>query len=191
MTPTRGTATVRHRSARSRVDVVAKHPGGRKSYWHLKIKDRLTEIEAWARDGYLEKHIAKMLGVSLTTFYKFKSEKSELANALKVNKEIADIEIENALRSRALGFEYKEKTTITEALPDGTIVRYKEKEITKRVLPDTTAQIFWLKNRQPAKWRDAWKIQLTGNNDGPVELANLSLEEYKKIRQEMIDDDDC
>lgn len=170
---------------------MAKHPGGRKSYWDLKIKDRLTEIEAWARDGYLDIHIAKLLDVSIRTFMKYKSEKSQLAQVLKVNKEIADIEIENALRSRALGFEYKEKTTITEALPDGTIVRYKEKEITKRVLPDTTAQIFWLKNRQPAKWRDAWKIQLTGDNDGPVELANLSLEEYKKIRQEMIDDDDC
>lgn len=168
-----------------------KHAGGRKSYWELKIKPRLLEIEAWARDGYLERHMFQLLGISETTFYKYKAEQPELAKALKVNKEIADIEIENALRKRALGFEYEEKTTIAEALPDGTIVRYKEKTVTKKVLPDVTAGIFWLKNRQPAKWRDAWKLQLTGKDDGPMEFAKLSKEEYKKAREEMLAEDDC
>ena len=28
------------------------------------------------------------------------------------------------------------------------------KKVTKQVAPDTTAQIFWLKNRKPDKWRD-------------------------------------
>lgn len=165
---------------RSKNNVVTKHPGGRKSYWDLKIKDRLTEIEAWARDGYLEKHIAKMLGVSETTFFKYKCEKPELSRALKVNKEIADILIENALRDRALGYEYEEKTSEKFIGADGEISRSVEKTIIKKVLPDVTAQIFWLKNRQPEKWRDKRQTQLTGIDDGPIKVSSEN-----EIKREM------
>lgn len=32
----------------------------------------------------------------------------------------------------------------------------------KEVEPDTTAQIFWLKNRKPDKWRDKQDVQISG-----------------------------
>ena len=46
------------------------------------------------------------------------------------------------------------------------------KEITKEVVPDTTAQIFWLKNRKPEKWRDKRVID-DANNKGADILANM------------------
>lgn len=33
------------------------------------------------------------------------------------------------------------------------------KEVTKEVIPDTTAQIFWLKNRKPEDWRDKREVE--------------------------------
>ena len=60
-----------------------------------------------------------------------------------------DIEVENALLKRALGYEYVEER-IEKSKRDGVKVI----QTVKQVVPDTTAQIFWLKNRRPDKWRD-------------------------------------
>lgn len=52
---------------------------------------------------------------------------------------------------RALGYEYTETTR--EYIPELDEMKT-TKKVTKQVAPDTTAQIFWLKNRKPDKWRD-------------------------------------
>lgn len=91
---------------------------------------------------------------------------SSLSSSLKKGKAPVDIEVENALLKRALGYEYKETTTEIEEVPTGKldehgkpIMKQKKhiRETTKMVLPDVTAQIFWLKNRKPDQWRE--KIQ--------------------------------
>lgn len=64
-----------------------------------------------------------------------------------------DVQVENALLKRALGFDYEEVTTEIVNLPDGT-QRKHIKKVTKMVVPDTVAAIFWLKNRKPMQWRD-------------------------------------
>ncbi len=112
-------------------------------------KDKLLLLESWARDGLLDDTIAKRIGISKTTLYDWKKRFPDFANALKKGKEIVDIEVENALLKRAKG--YMTTEIKTETLPNG-----KEKKITikKEVPPDVTAQIYWLKNRQPQKWRD-------------------------------------
>lgn len=61
--------------------------------------------------------------------------------------------VENALLKRALGYSYEEVTTEIEEMADGSQKKH-VKRTTKMVPPDTTAQIFWLKNRRPDKWRD-------------------------------------
>jgi len=74
-----------------------------------------------------------------------------------------DIEVENALLKRALGFEYEEVTTEIEDVPtgktgeDGKPIFKQRKHIkktTKLVPPDTAAAFIWLKNRKPQQWRD-------------------------------------
>ena len=72
----------------------------------------------------------------------------EISEALKKGKEVVDIQVENALLKRALGYEYtEERIEISEK--DGKKVI----QTVKQVIPDTTAIIFWLKNRRPGKWR--------------------------------------
>ena len=72
-----------------------------KSKWD-KIKDKLTLVEGWARDGLTDEQIAKNLGISKTTLYKYKNEHSELFELLKKGKEVVDYEVENALLRNAL-----------------------------------------------------------------------------------------
>ena len=114
-------------------------------YQHWLTPEGLTLLEGWARDGLTDEQIAHNMGISAATLYNWKSKYLEIVEALKKGKDVIDREVENALLKRALGFQYDEIT-----LKGGV----ETKRVTKMVVPDTTAQIFWLKNRRPDKWRD-------------------------------------
>jgi hypothetical protein len=137
------------------------------------VRPKLLLIEAWARDGLTDEDIAKNLKISESSFYLYKSEHSEFSDSLKRGKEEVDITVENALYKRALGYTYEEVTReLVQAVgKDGPIIeedehgnlRFKQelkvvKVVTKEVVADTTAQIFWLKNRKPKEWRDKQEI---------------------------------
>lgn len=109
----------------------------------------LTLLKGWARDGLTDEQIAHNMGVSAATLYNWKREHLEIFEALKKGKEVVDYQVENALLKRALGYDYQEeKVEISEK--DGKKVT----QTIKHVPADTTAQIYWLKNRRPDKWRD-------------------------------------
>lgn len=136
--------------------------------------DGLIKIQGWARAGLTDKQIAKNIGVSEVTLCKWKNDCPEFYAALQKSKEVVDYEVENALLKRALGYEYDE----VQVKKKGDVVI--ERTITrKQVPPDTTAQIFWLKNRQPEKWRDRKNIDLTGNVNNPFE--GMTTDELKKL----------
>lgn len=109
----------------------------------------LLKIEGWARDGLIDEQIAQNIGIRAATLYEWKKRFPQFSEALKKGKEIVDRQVENALLKRALGYEYEE---IKEKFEDGVLT---ERTVTKKeVVADTTAQIFWLKNRKPDTWRD-------------------------------------
>ena len=111
--------------------------------------ESLILLEGWARDGLTDEQLAKKMGIGTRTLYEWKEKHPQISQALKKGKEVVDIQVENALLKRALGYEYtEEKVEISEK--DGRKVT----QTVKHVAPDTTAQIFWLKNRRPEKWRD-------------------------------------
>lgn len=45
--------------------------------------DGLLLLEGWARDGLTDAEIAHNMGISHTSFYKYRNENAEFANALK------------------------------------------------------------------------------------------------------------
>lgn len=115
--------------------------------------ENLILLEGWAREGLTDIQIAGKIGISKQTLYDWKKKYADFSDSLKKGKDVIDRQVENALLKRALGYEYEETS---EKYEGGELV---EKKITKKqVVPDTTAQIFWLKNRQPSKWRD--KVQV-------------------------------
>lgn len=120
----------------------------------------LLKIEGWARDGALEEQIANNIGIAQKTLIEWKNKYPELNNALKKGKEVIDIQVENALLKRALGYQ------TTEYMIDE---KGRKKAIKKQIAPDVVAQIFWLKNRKPKEWRD--KRDIGFDNALPIVLS--------------------
>lgn len=139
-------------------------------------EEGLLKIEGWARDGLTDKQIAGNMGVAERTFTDWKKKFSAISAVLKKGKEVIDRQVENALLKRALGYEYVETTK--ELTDLGLTVT---KQVTKQVAPDTTAQIFWLKNRKPQEWRDKKETEVTGNLSVNNPFSDLSVEELRKL----------
>lgn len=132
-------------------------------YEHWRTAEGLLMIEAWARDGLTDDDIADKIGISRSTLYEWKKKFSDISDALKRGKEIVDAKVENALLKRALGCKYTETRTEESEFGEKKVVT-----IEKEALPDTTAQIFWLKNRRPDKWRDRQDIDMS--NSAPPDI---------------------
>lgn len=141
--------------------------------------DGLLKIEGWARDGLTDKQIAHNVGVTEQTLNVWKKKYPSLSESLKRGKEVIDIQVENALLKRALGFEYEEVKQIIEQDSSGKDKKKIEKT-KKLIIPDVTAQIFWLKNRKPEDWRDKRETQISGEiKTNPFD--ELSVEELRKL----------
>ena len=132
----------------------------------------LTMIEGWARDGLSLQQIAKNIGVSDSTFRRWKEKYQLIRAAIKKGAEPVDYQVENAMLRSALGYREKVRKPVKlktkKQLKDkGTIeeerIEYVEEEI--YIKPDITAQIFWLKNRRPDKWRDRQERVVTTVED--------------------------
>ncbi len=129
---------------------------GKYEYWLT--PEGLLKLEGWARDGLTDEQIAENMRIHRDTLNEWKKKYSDISDSLKRGKDVVDIQVENALLKRALGgFSCKETTSML--TDDGMRVI---KVVEKEVAPDTTAQIFWLKNRRPDKWRDKQDVQVSG-----------------------------
>lgn len=137
------------------------------SKYDTHVKPKLLLIEAWCRDGLTMDNIAKNLDVAKSTFFEYVKEHSELSDSLKKNKEVADVIIENELYEKAKG----KVITLNKVkvLNDGSCIDYQEEAY---IPGDTTAQIFWLKNRKPKEWRDKQEIEHSGTLDVDIERMN-------------------
>ena len=114
--------------------------------------DGLLRVTGWARDGLTDQQISHNMGIAYSTFREWVKRFPALSAALKKGKAPVDIEVENALLKRALGYDAEE--TITEIREVGVKTTKHVKKVLRHIPPDTTAQIFWLKNRRPGRWRD-------------------------------------
>ena len=115
--------------------------------------EKLLVIEGLAREGAKVYEICKVLGVSRNTFHKWRKENPDIDKAIERGKMVADYKVENALLKNALGYEY------TESMIDA---KGNKKLTKKKAPPNVIAQIFWLKNRRPDKWKDQVENEITG-----------------------------
>ena len=117
--------------------------------------ENLLRLEAWARDGLTLEQIAHNIGCSASTLHEWIKRFPEISEALKKGADVADIAVENALHKRAVGYSYDEIVSEPSVDPETGKEALKISKIVRRhVVPDVTAQIYWLKNRLPKKWRD-------------------------------------
>ena len=137
---------------------------GKYEYWLT--EESLLQLEACARNGLTDEQIAQNMGIGYSTLQTWKNKYQDIQDTLKRGKEVVDIQVENALLKRALGYSYIEKTSERRLNEDtGEYEMVTTKEVVKEITPDTTAQIFWLKNRKPEEWRDKREISNTSDKD--------------------------
>lgn len=125
--------------------------------------NNIVLIRRLAELGLTDSEIAHALNMKLREFREMK-EKINVSSALTKGRENQDRKVEQALFLRATGFEYEE---ITEAKSESTGTAKSTaakkggstKSVMKHVIPDVTACIFWLRNRQPDKWHDPKDIE--------------------------------
>lgn len=120
----------------------------------------LILIEGWARDGLTDEQIAHNMGISARTLYEWKDKFPQISQTLKKGKEVVDFIVENALFKNAIGYdveEYEEKID-----NKGRVVPTKK---IRHIPGNVTAQIYWLKNRRPDKWRDKPVAEIADSAD--------------------------
>lgn len=123
--------------------------------------DYAKQAEKLCELGATDEDIADFFEVSARTIYRWKHEHEEFCQALKIGKDASDNRVERSLYHKAVGytFDAEKIMAVSQGKDLGAEVQripYKE-----HVPPDTTAAIFWLKNRRG--WRDKQEVEHTGS----------------------------
>jgi hypothetical protein len=126
----------------------------------------IEQAEQLCKLGATDQEVADFFKVSARTLYRWKGENEQFCQALKTGKSVADERVERSLFSRAIGYEHEEVDirVIANAIVKTPIRKYYP--------PDTTAAIFWLKNRRGQDWRDVKEVKMTR---GLKEMTNEEL----------------
>ena len=143
-------------------------------------EDGLNRLEDWARQGLTQEDIAHNIGITSRTLRRWMTDYPEMRDAIKRGNAPVDYKVENALYKNAIGFFVTEKTVEVQVGEDGTKHQV-QKEYRRYIKPDTTAQIFWLKNRRPDIWRDRREhdVDVKGAIANPYD--ELSVDELRKL----------
>jgi hypothetical protein len=119
--------------------------------------------------GFTDNDLADFFNVTEHTINNWKKDFPEFFQSLKDGKAVADNEVEMALYKRAIGYQ------VTEARSDTN----GGSETIKQLPPDTTACIFWLKNRKPGDWREKVETDITTKGD-KIEAVQFYLPENNR-----------
>jgi hypothetical protein len=110
------------------------------------------EARKLCENGATDVEVADGLEISVATLYRWKGKFPQFCEALKAGKSIADERVERSLYHKAIGYTFDSEKVFQF---QGSIVRAATRE---HVPPDTTAAIFWLKNRRAEQWRDKTEV---------------------------------
>lgn len=106
--------------------------------------------------GLTDAELAGFFGVSEQTITDWEKAHPEFLGSRARAREDADGKVARALLHRAMGYHH----------PDVHITSYEGQvtmtPIVKHYPPDTQAASWWLKNRQPTKWRDKVEVESSG-----------------------------
>jgi hypothetical protein len=128
---------------------------------------------ACAMFGATDPQLAELLGVAERSIRNWREKHPDFADACESGKAFADEQVERRLYEKATGYE-QETVKILQHQGSPVIVPYREK-----FAPDTTACIFWLKNRQPTRWRDRVEMQ----HSGEISIAETLRQRRERARK--------
>lgn len=152
------------------------------------------KIKKLALAGWTDAQIADLFGFTAKGFQDYRAKHQKFFLSLIDWKREADAKVERCLYQRAIGYKIREvhferitlgglpKQVDESHVEETKVEAFKTRVIEKEVAPDVTAQQFWLKNRQPDKWRENGLNR--GNTETHVHLTNIKLSE--KTSEELI-----
>ena len=129
----------------------------------------VEQAKKLAAKGFTDREIAEFFDIDERTVNRWKHDHDDFCQSLKVGKDEADARVEQSLYRRALG--YTHDAVKIHVASDGGITQV---PFTEHYPPDTTAAIFWLKNRKRDEWRDIKAVEASGPNGGPIETMDVS-----------------
>ncbi|WP_020604004.1 transposase [Spirosoma spitsbergense] len=130
-------------------------------------------------EGATDEELATSFGVSAKTIDNWKIKYPDFLRSVQEGKKIADANVAEGFYKRAVGIEFTEVTR--ELIANELTVT---KEVTKLIPPDPGAALNWLKNRQPAKWRDKVEVAHSGKIE-TNDLSHLSDEQLNLLLSEL------
>jgi len=130
--------------------------------------------------GATDAQLANFFEVNPDTIYEWKKVHEEFSESLKEGKQIADGEVANSLYHRAKGYSHK---NVHVSNYQGEIT---QTDIIKEYPPDTTACIFWLKNRQSEMWRDKREYAV---NDDNRDIEDFNIDELQQLLKDSLSEE--
>lgn len=129
--------------------------------------------------GATDQQLADFFGVAESSIHLWKRKHPEFSESLKSGKLVADAEVAKQLYHRAIGYEHR----AVKIFQNGG--QTFEHEYTERFPPDPTSCIFWLKNRQPSKWRNDFVVS-EDTSKGFLQLPPEIIAAANKSRKERL-----
>lgn len=151
----------------------------------LKYNPAYHDDWAWslAIKGATDQDIADAFHVSRRTIIRWRKTYPSFNEACQHGKEVADAKVKRSLYERAVGFEYQEKESVIDVDPrTGEQKPVRVRTLTKKAVPDTMAQMYWLNNRCRDEFSQTQKVTL----DGAVQTSpfdNLTDDELRRLAQ--------
>ena len=130
--------------------------------------------------GLTNEEMGVAFGVSVNTFNQWLRTRDDLRKAVELGRQEADSRVVQSLYKKATGYTFEEDN-ITVSHGQVIVTRVK-----KYAHPETTAAIFWLKNRQKEKWADVWKVDQNVQisvQKKEADLTDLTTEELQLMEK--------
>ncbi len=149
------------------------------------LEEYAAQAEKLCFLGATDDELADFFGVHRATIYRWKHDHEEFCDAIKSGKDKADERVERSLYQKATGYNYTEEQAIKIK-----VEQFKEEvevvEVTRHSPADTTAAIFWLKNRRKNEWRDKHEHEITADEDSPLAqlFAQIALRGASLIKRD-------
>jgi hypothetical protein len=134
------------------------------------------QVEKLCKLGAIDKEIADFFGIAESTLNLWKGKHPQFMESIKRGKMLADANVADRLFQRAMGYQHQAVKIVADA-------KSKEEHVvpyTEHYAPDTTACIFWLKNRQPEKWRDKQESAVEHSGNLTVEITRFGADKAAK-----------
>lgn len=125
------------------------------------------------RLGAIDTEIADYLDISRATLHRWRVVHEGLAEAMIIGKDHADRRVEDALFRNAVGYTHEVEKVFN---VNGVLIH---ESFNEHVLPNSTSQIFWLKNRKSKEWRQA---PVADDDSELAQSLNISIEVAEPVK---------